>query len=115
MPNWTALARHRLGLLRVLGRQRTVNNKPLKIVLCSPLLAVTFHETGAGAARFVEVLEGNHDLQERIYLLPKELHEKVAKLHLLALGSELTVSAQEQTIYPGVKVENPFKRIDYRF
>ena len=50
-----------------------------------------------------------------IYLLPKELHEKVARLHLLALGTKLTVSAQEQTVYPGVKVEGPFKRINYRY
>ena len=91
-----------------------MNNNPLKIVSSSPLLTVTYHETGV-AARFVEVLEGNHDLQERIHLLPKELHEKVARLHLLALGTELTVSAQEQTVYPGVNVEGPFKRIDYSY
>ena len=97
-----------------LDGRKAVNNKPLKIVSSSPLLTVTFHETGA-AARCVKVLEGNHDLQERIYLLPKELHEKVARLHLLAPGTELTVSAQEQTVYPGVKVEGPFKRIDYRY
>ena len=44
-----------------------------------------------------------------VYLLPKELDEKVARLHLPALGAQLTTLSKEQADYIGVKVEGPFK------
>merc|ERR1712064_141219 len=53
--------------------------------------------------------------KNEVYLLPKELDEKVAKLHLPALGAELTVLTQEQEDYIGVKVEGPFKGPHYRY
>merc|ERR1711868_233463 len=53
--------------------------------------------------------------KNEVYLLPKELDEKVAKLHLPALGAELTVLTQEQVDYIGVKVDGPFKGPHYRY
>merc|ERR1719475_35351 len=53
--------------------------------------------------------------KNNVYLLPKELDEKVARLHLPALGAELTVPAQEQADYIGVKVAGPFKGDTYRY
>merc|ERR1712083_425291 len=50
-----------------------------------------------------------------VYLLPKELDEKVASLHLPALGAELTTLTQEQADYIGVKVTGPFKPDTYRY
>merc|ERR1719446_2879 len=50
-----------------------------------------------------------------VYLLPKELDEKVAKLHLPALGAQLTVLSKEQADYIGVKVEGPYKGNHYRY
>merc|ERR1712050_294046 len=50
-----------------------------------------------------------------VYLLPKELDEKVARLHLPALGAELTVLSKEQADYIGVKAEGPFKGSHYRY
>merc|ERR1712187_649481 len=50
-----------------------------------------------------------------VYLPPKHLDEKVAKLHLGALGAELTVLSKEQADYIGVKVEGPFKPDTYRY
>merc|ERR1712226_964674 len=50
-----------------------------------------------------------------VYLLPKHLDEKVASLHLPALGAELTVLTQEQADYIGVKVSGPFKGETYRY
>ena len=44
-----------------------------------------------------------------VCLLPTVLHEKLAKLHVLALCSELTVLTQEPAASIGVKVESPFK------
>merc|ERR1711881_66786 len=50
-----------------------------------------------------------------VYLLPKELDEKVAALHLPALGAELTTLTKEQADYIGVKVEGPYKPDTYRY
>jgi adenosylhomocysteinase len=50
-----------------------------------------------------------------VYLLPKELDEKVARLHLPALGANLTTLSKEQADYIGVKVEGPFKGDTYRY
>merc|ERR1712124_32675 len=50
-----------------------------------------------------------------VYLLPKELDEKVARLHLPALGAQLTTLTKEQADYIGVKVEGPFKGDTYRY
>jgi len=50
-----------------------------------------------------------------VYLLPKELDEKVARLHLGALGAEMTVLSKEQADYIGVGVEGPFKGENYRY
>eukprot|EP00927_Polykrikos_kofoidii_P031576 TRINITY_DN27131_c2_g1_i1.p1 TRINITY_DN27131_c2_g1~~TRINITY_DN27131_c2_g1_i1.p1 ORF type:complete len:497 (+),score=94.30 TRINITY_DN27131_c2_g1_i1:63-1493(+) len=50
-----------------------------------------------------------------VYLLPKELDEKVAKLHLPALGVQLTTLTKEQAEYIGVKQEGPFKGTHYRY
>merc|ERR1712193_520577 len=50
-----------------------------------------------------------------VYLLPKELDEKVARLHLPALGAQLTELTQEQADYIGVKVTGPYKSDTYRY
>ena len=51
----------------------------------------------------------------KVYKLPKELDEKVAKLHLPALNAELTELTQEQADYIDVKVTGPFKHEEYRY
>merc|ERR1739847_54826 len=53
--------------------------------------------------------------KNQVYLLPKELDEKVARLHLPALGANLTTLSKEQADYIGVKVEGPFKGDTYRY
>merc|ERR1711976_453464 len=50
-----------------------------------------------------------------VYLLPKDLDEKVARLHLPALGAQLTELTKEQADYIGVKVEGPYKSDTYRY
>merc|ERR1711972_186878 len=50
-----------------------------------------------------------------VYLLPKELDEKVASLHLPALGAELTTLTKEQADYIGVGANGPFKGDTYRY
>merc|ERR1712022_77024 len=50
-----------------------------------------------------------------VYLLPKELDEKVARLHIQKLGANLTTLSQEQADYIDVKVEGPYKPNTYRY
>merc|ERR1712167_276540 len=57
----------------------------------------------------------NKGYKNQVYLLPKELDEKVANLHLPALGAQLTKLSKEQADYIGVKVEGPFKPDTYRY
>ena len=51
----------------------------------------------------------------KVYVLPKELDEKVAALHLPALGAELTVLSDDQAQYIEVPVAGPFKKKEYRY
>ncbi|HLM49812.1 MAG TPA: adenosylhomocysteinase, partial [Solirubrobacteraceae bacterium] len=50
-----------------------------------------------------------------VYTLPKQLDEKVARLHLDALGVKLTTLRKEQADYVGVPVEGPYKSAHYRY
>merc|ERR1711935_1305895 len=57
----------------------------------------------------------NKGYKNHVYLLPKNLDEKVASLHLPALGAQLTTLTKEQADYIGVKSEGPFKPDTYRY
>lgn len=50
-----------------------------------------------------------------VYVLPKELDEMVARLHLDALGAELTVLSEDQASYLGITQQGPFKKSTYRY
>jgi adenosylhomocysteinase len=50
-----------------------------------------------------------------VYVLPKHLDERVARLHLDALGVRLTELSKEQAAYIGVPVEGPYKSDHYRY
>ena len=51
----------------------------------------------------------------QVYTLPKELDEEVARLHLDALGAELSTLSSEKAKYIGVNVEGPYKHDNYRY
>ena len=51
----------------------------------------------------------------QLYLLPKQLEEKVAQLHLGQLGAQLTTLSSAQAQYIGVTVTGPFKSDTYRY
>ncbi len=53
--------------------------------------------------------------ERRVYVLPKHLDEKVARLHLKKIGAELTVLTPDQAAYIGVPVEGPYKPEHYRY
>ncbi|MEJ0009363.1 MAG: adenosylhomocysteinase [Alphaproteobacteria bacterium] len=61
-------------------------------------------------------LWGNHGkYQNKVYVLPKHLDEKVAALHLARVGAKLTRLSKEQADYLGVDVKGPFKKDWYRY
>ena len=63
----------------------------------------------------IELWNHSDKYKNEVYMLPKHLDEKVAKLHLSRLGAELTELNEEQAAYIGVKVEGPFKPEYYRY
>lgn len=63
----------------------------------------------------IELFTNPGKYENRVYVLPKHLDEKVAMLHLDHIGAELTKLTQEQADYIGVSVEGPFKKEEYRY
>ena len=63
----------------------------------------------------IELWKNSANYKNDVYMLPKHLDEKVAKLHLSRLGAELTELRTDQAEYIGVTVEGPFKPDYYRY
>ena len=63
----------------------------------------------------IELFGKNDEYEKQVYVLPKHLDEKVARLHLDALGVSLTELSAEQAAYIGVPVEGPYKSDHYRY
>ncbi|HTZ87332.1 MAG TPA: adenosylhomocysteinase [Solirubrobacteraceae bacterium] len=63
----------------------------------------------------IELFTKNDEYEKKVYVLPKHLDEKVARLHLDALGVRLTKLSDEQAAYIGVPVEGPYKPDHYRY
>ena len=63
----------------------------------------------------IELWTNRDSYENKVYMLPKILDEKVAKLHLEKIGVELTELRNEQAEYIGVEVEGPFKPEYYRY
>ncbi|MDV7137944.1 adenosylhomocysteinase [Maribacter sp. TH_r10] len=63
----------------------------------------------------IELWKNSSSYENKVYMLPKHLDEKVAKLHLSRLGAELTELREDQAKYIGVTVEGPFKPDYYRY
>ena len=63
----------------------------------------------------IELWKNGSDYAPGVYVLPKLLDEKVARLQLRKLDAELTVLSQEQADYIGVPVEGPYKAEQYRY
>jgi adenosylhomocysteinase len=63
----------------------------------------------------IELFTKNEDYDKQVYVLPKHLDEKVARLHLDAVGAQLTELRPDQAAYIGVPVEGPYKPDHYRY
>ncbi|MFL5895085.1 MAG: adenosylhomocysteinase, partial [Thermoleophilaceae bacterium] len=63
----------------------------------------------------IELFTKHDDYDNQVYVLPKHLDEKVARVHVEALGAKLTKLTAEQAAYIDVPVEGPFKPDHYRY
>jgi adenosylhomocysteinase len=63
----------------------------------------------------IELFTKNDQYEKKVYVLPKHLDEKVARLHLDAVGAKLTKLTAEQAAYIDVPVEGPYKPDHYRY
>ncbi len=63
----------------------------------------------------IELWNNPERYEKRVYVLPKQLDEKVARLHLRKIGARLTTMTREQADYIGVSVDGPYKPEYYRY
>jgi adenosylhomocysteinase len=63
----------------------------------------------------IELHQNAGKYERQVYVLPKHLDEKVARLHLDKLGVKLTKLSGKQAEYIGVKPEGPYKPEHYRY
>jgi adenosylhomocysteinase len=63
----------------------------------------------------IELFKFGEKYENKVYVLPKHLDEKVARLHLKKIGANLTQMTPEQAAYIGVPVDGPYKPNHYRY
>ena len=63
----------------------------------------------------IELWKNSRKYKKQVYVLPKHLDEKVAKLHLEKVGVKLTKLSKDQAKYIGVSKNGPFKPDMYRY
>ena len=63
----------------------------------------------------IELWTKSDEYKNEVYILPKHLDEKVARLHLAKIGVKLTELTKDQADYIGVSSEGPFKPKHYRY
>ena len=63
----------------------------------------------------IELWNNHKNYENKVYVLPKHLDEKVAMLHLNKVGAKLTKLSKGQADYIGVDVKGPFKSDSYRY
>ena len=63
----------------------------------------------------IELFTRGSHYQKKVYVLPKHLDEKVARLHLKKIGAHLTELSDEQATYLGLAKDGPYKPEHYRY
>merc|ERR1711957_481194 len=97
------------------SRSRTSSRR--STALCSRMGTGSWSFTNQVLAQLdlLKNVKENKGYKNDVYLLPKELDEKVASLHLPFLGAKLTKLSTKQADYIGVKLDGPFKGDHYRY
>jgi adenosylhomocysteinase len=103
----------------------TINNKTIIILAEGRLVnlgCATGHPSFVMSNSFtnqtlaqIELWNNSQNYENKVYMLPKELDEKVARLHLKKIGVELTTLSKDQASYIGVEQKGPFKPSYYRY
>lgn len=96
----------------LLAKGRLVN---LGCATGHPSFVMSASFTNQTIAQIELFTRGEHYETGKVYVLPKHLDEKVARLHLKKLGAHLSQLTQKQADYIGVKVEGPYKPEHYRY
>ncbi|HXE19964.1 adenosylhomocysteinase [Castellaniella sp. UC4442_H9] len=96
----------------LLAKGRLVN---LGCATGHPSFVMSASFTNQTMAQIELFTRGGHYTTGQVYVLPKHLDEKVARLHLKKLGARLTTMTQKQADYIGVPVEGPYKSDMYRY
>jgi adenosylhomocysteinase len=97
--------------IMLLAEGRLVN---LGVAMGHPSFVMSNSFTNQTLAQ-LELWQNSGNYKNEVYVLPKHLDEKVAKLHLAHVGAELTVLTPEQAKYIGVSVDGPYKSDMYRY
>ena len=63
----------------------------------------------------IELWQNGENYEKKVYVLPKHLDEKVARLHLDRIGAKVTQLSDEQAKYIGVDKDGPYKAEHYRY
>jgi adenosylhomocysteinase len=63
----------------------------------------------------IELWENHKNYENKVYVLPKHLDEKVARLHLSKIGVKLDTLNSKQAEYLGIKPQGPYKPDHYRY
>ena len=80
-----------------------------------PVLRDVAPRSPTRCSRSSSCTHAREDYEKQVYMLPKELDEEVARLHLDHLGVQLTELTDEQAEYLGVPLEGPYKPDHYRY
>ncbi|TAN28497.1 MAG: adenosylhomocysteinase [Castellaniella sp.] len=96
----------------LLAKGRLVN---LGCATGHPSFVMSASFTNQTMAQIELFTRGGHYATGQVYVLPKHLDEKVARLHLKKLGARLTTMTHKQADYIGVPVEGPYKSDMYRY
>jgi len=96
----------------LLAKGRLVN---LGCATGHPSFVMSASFTNQTIAQIELFTRGEHYQQGQVYVLPKHLDEKVARLHLKKLGAQLTTLTRKQADYINVKVDGPYKPEHYRY
>ena len=91
-----------------------ITNRIKKILLAGDVIFL-YGQIGVGKTTFVRLLINNYENEKKVYVLPKHLDEKVARLHLDKVGAKLTKLSKEQADYISVTPEGPYKSDTYRY
>jgi adenosylhomocysteinase len=97
--------------LIVLAKGRLVN---LGCAMGHPSFVMSASFTNQVMAQ-IELWQNPGKYEHKVYVLPKQLDEKVARLHLAKLGAKLTVLSKDQAEYIGVEAQGPYKPERYRY